>query len=174
MCGLDNIKANKMQTVSRVHVFEQLQKTKQKHITEKLCALCWWSWLVTMTAERRPCIYLAPSYKLADTHLQSQTVAEKLPCKAMTCSTGAVWVSTSHSRTLHHAVRRQQAINPDSWWTSSTFWATVINTQAADWLWRHTVWLLNELCKKNVTLYWKTIFSCIVFVFCFLGIVGIL
>lgn len=28
MCGLDNIKANKMQTASRVHVFEQLQKKK--------------------------------------------------------------------------------------------------------------------------------------------------
>lgn len=30
MCGLDNIKANKMQTVSRVHIFEQLQKKKKK------------------------------------------------------------------------------------------------------------------------------------------------
>lgn len=39
MCGLDNIKENKMQTASRVHVFEQLQK-KKKHITKKLCALC--------------------------------------------------------------------------------------------------------------------------------------
>lgn len=75
----------------------------------------------------------------------------------MTCSPGAVWGSMSHSRTLHHAVRRQQAINPDGWQPSSTFWATIIYTQAADWFWRHTVWLLNEL-RKNVTLYWKTIF----------------
>lgn len=29
MCGLDNIKENKMQTPSRVHVFEQLQKKKK-------------------------------------------------------------------------------------------------------------------------------------------------
>lgn len=41
---------------------------------------------------------------------------EKLPCKAMTCSTGAVWVSVSCSRTLRDAACRRKAGNDHDDW----------------------------------------------------------
>lgn len=140
---------------------------KKKHITAKLCALCWWSWLVTMTAERRPCIYLVPSYKLADTHTYSQTQWRRScharPWPAQREQFGYQRLTQGHF-IMQSGDNRQSTLIAGGPAPPSELLSLTHKQQADCGDTQYGCWMSSV--KKNVTLYWKTVFF--MHCFCFL------